>query len=644
MKKTPIALWLFFPIVLLAFVASGQTLPLGLELELGYRWTDVTGNDLLYRTQINERDGFVLRSLSYYTPGLGGTDHFRVDASDLGASPAGTFRLETGKAGLYKVRFGYRSFDSFRAYPTIANPLLSQGIIPGQHTFDRNRTMFDADVEYLGFSKFTPFAGYSHGRNEGPGTTTYTLGGDDFLLGSDLDEKDTELRVGTGFNFGKVYGSVTQGWRTLSTRERLTLFQGSNSGNNGGPVLGRDITAGGISRNAKTDVDAPFTNLYVIADLIPRTKLIGTFVAIGADADSEETESATGQFISFGASRFFTGFDETVASNAENNTWRGGLRAEVALRESVTLHARYEQESREIGGTALIDTLLSNTLTLGGITAGDFEELLRAKSALDREEDTYAIGLSARAIGPFSFRVEAKRSELGYEIAPDISEIVVPGNQGSNHERTVDTIELATTYARPLFLVGLTYRVDDGSRPILRTDFSDRNRLRLRASLWTPNRMFRFGFTGEKGSQENLREDIGFDADTRLYSGDVEFQPKKHIRFHGAYSRIDADSTIITRRPETFAPTVNEHFEKGESVEGGLGLLFDPFTVDASISRFQNEGTLPFEFERYRIRVTYDVFAKAGLAAEWSNDEYDENAVFGQYEATRYGIFLRLRP
>jgi hypothetical protein len=643
MRKTPLAIWLFFPLVLFAFVASAQTLPLNLEMELGYRWTSIDGNSDLYRSQVNERDGFVLRALSLYTTGGGAaTDWLRVDAADLGTSPAGTLKLDTGKNGVYRVRFGYRSFQSFRALPAFANPLLGQGIIPGQHTFDRDRQMFDADVEFLSFNKFTPFVGYSYGRNHGPGTTTYTLGGDEFLLGSNVDERDREIRVGTAFSLGKFNGSVTQGWRSLSNKEDVTLINGS--GNNSNTILDKPLNATALTRSSRTDVDAPFTNLYVVGDVIPRTKLIGTYVRIGADADSVEDEAATGSFVSFGLNRFFSGVTETVGSNAKNDTWRGGLRAEVTITDAVTFLANYENEQREIGGTALIETLLSNTITFGGISTGTLQEIIDADSALDRKEETFSAGFTARPFAPFSVRAEARRTSLEYGVRPDISEIVVPGNQGSTHDRKVDTFEVAGTYAKSLYSLGASYRLDKGDREILRTDFSDRNRLRVRAAFHTPNNLLRLGLTGERGSQENDRADAAFDAGSRLYTGDIEVEPAKFVRFRGSYSRINADSRIITRRPETFGSDLSLQNEKGKAIEGGVALFFNPFTVDASVSRFTNKGTLPFDYDRYRIRATYDFAARFGVAAEWSSDDYQETAVFGQYTAERYGLFLRLRP
>ena len=118
-------------LLLLFAVAAGAQTTIPVEVEVGYRWTDVSGNEDLYRTQINDESGFVVRSLSFFTITDGFTDHIRVDASDLGAGPASSLRVETGKKDLYLVRLGYRSFDTFSALPAFANPLYSQGIIPG---------------------------------------------------------------------------------------------------------------------------------------------------------------------------------------------------------------------------------------------------------------------------------------------------------------------------------------------------------------------------------------------------------------------------------------------------------------------------------------------------------------------------------
>ena len=50
-----------------AATLAAQSVPV--EFELGYRFVDVSGNDGMYRTQINDRPGVLLRSLNYASTG-----------------------------------------------------------------------------------------------------------------------------------------------------------------------------------------------------------------------------------------------------------------------------------------------------------------------------------------------------------------------------------------------------------------------------------------------------------------------------------------------------------------------------------------------------------------------------------------------
>lgn len=622
---------IFLPLLFIAFAASAQTIPV--DLEIGYRWSNVDGNENLYRSQINERDGFMIRSLTFFTNGPASTD-FRIDATDLGAGPVSSIRISTGKSDGYRLRLGYRSIDSFNNVPAFE-----------LHTIDRTRTMFDADLEVLSLSsKFTPFIGYSWARNQGPGTLTYALGADEFRLGSDLDETDREFRVGSSFNFGKVTGQVTQGWRTLKSEELLSLTTLAGGGMNPGSILGKPISAETITRNSKTNVDAPFTNAYVMADFIPRVKLIGDFYRFSSESTGDEVESATGSFVSFGIARFFQGLTETTSSNAKNDTWRGGARAEITITDAITFQAGYRTEHRELEGAGIISSLYRDTLTFGGLDPRNVEEVLLSSSALDRDEDVISGILSIRTAGPLTVRLGYSVADQKFDIAQDLSEIVVPGNQDGVFNRSVKTFDATATFSKRLFSIGGSWRADSADTAVLRTDFVDRNRLRVRASFHTPGNLFRAGVTAEDTKQSNDITGVEFDATGRQYIADLEIAPVAALRLRGSYAQFKADSTITTRRPETFALDTSVYEEDGTSIEGGIGLLVKKASIDASIARFDNDGSLPFTMDRYRVRAGYDFVPRVGFIVEWSQDEYQESAASGHFDAHRYGLFLHLRP
>ncbi|MGZ7078857.1 MAG: hypothetical protein ACXVJT_05525 [Thermoanaerobaculia bacterium] len=639
MNRKSLALWI--SLTLLTIGASAQTTPM--DVEVGYRWLSLSGNSDMYRTQINERDGLLIRALTISGTESPFTDHFRIDATDLGVGPAGALRIDLGKTNLYRFTLGYRQTSAFSALPGFANPFLAQGIIPGQHTYDRDRRMVDADFELLKWSSITPFIGVSWNRYSGPGTTTYHVGEDEFALLSNLTNRDEEIRGGFGFTYSRFSGQITQGWRTFKDHETLTLAPGANAGNNAGPVLGQPVTATTLTRDDRADGHTPFTNAYVTGQFTNRVRVIGNYVRFAANSNGNEDEAATGSFASFALSRFYKGLTDSVDSRAKNTTWRGGARTEIAVTDKIDFLGGFQREHRSLEGTALINDLFLQTVNFGGLDPKDVQTVLNAKNSLDRDEDVLSAAFSARALGPFSVRAGVSQSRQDVDVAPDLEEIVVPGpSQGGKFTRRVNTSDVSGSYAKAGFILGAAWRHDSANDPIMRTDFLKRDRYRARAGWAMPNNFFRAGLVAEESTPKNDRSGFAYDSKIRQYTADAEIAPKEMFRVHASASRYRADSSILFTRPETFATDTSIHKENGKSYEGGVLLTFAPASVDASYTRFDNTGTTPFKIDRYHARVTFKLFGKTGAAAEWDRDRYDEpSPALANFDANRYGIYLR---
>ena len=147
-------------LLLSATVLRAQAIPV--DVELGYRWVEVSGNDQMYRTQINDRPGVLLRSLDYTSQGsLGFLDTLHIDGSDIGAGPAGQLRVLAAQTNVFKLTFTWRETDLYSALPAFANPFLDEGIVPGQQTWNRTRNIYDATLELLPGKMITPLLGYT---------------------------------------------------------------------------------------------------------------------------------------------------------------------------------------------------------------------------------------------------------------------------------------------------------------------------------------------------------------------------------------------------------------------------------------------------------------------------------------------------
>ena len=637
---------LLLPLLMLAVPALAETFPL--EFELGYRWTTIDGNEDVYRSQINEDEGLLLRSFNFSGNNMSGDasllDTFRITASDLGTGPSSMLRIEAGRSDFYKLRVNYRRMEAYNALPQFANPLLGQGIIPGQHTMDRTRRMIDADLEFMPGRPISFLVGYSQNEYDGPGETTYFVGQDEFLLRQEIDDSEQEMRAGLSLNYERFWGNITQGWRTFDGDETLTLSPGAGAGNNAGSILGTPVTATGVSLEGRNEVDTPFTNIYLSGRPMDRLTLTATYVQSSAETDYESVEGTTGSFVGFDIGRFFSGINQGVSSRVENDRWRGGVRAEVVLTDGIDLLAGYRTEERELEGAALIQTLFLNTVSFGGVNFGDLQQIIDAGNAIDRDEDIADIGVQFRSLGPVSLR--ATYSETSQEIfaTPDVSEIVIDepyGGQGGEFERKIKTFDVGASMVLAGFTLSGQYRDDSADDPIFRTDYLDRQKSRLRAAYATSNGMFRASVLAENTEAENLEGGVGYDGEMDVLAADVEIAPWPMLRLRGSYAEHESSSVVLWRRPESLTIDESVETEEGESMEAGLTLLFKPVTVDLGYGSFENEGSLPLEMNRLRGRLTFKLKGAVGIAAEYAYDEYDESTEnIADYTAERYGLYL----
>lgn len=637
---------LLLPLLLLAVPALAETFPL--DFELGYRWTSIDGNEGVYRSQINEDEGLLLRSFNFSGTDTSGeaklVDTFRVTASDLGTGPSSMLRLDAGRADLYKLRFNYQRMEAYNALPAFANPLLSQGIVPGQHTLDRTRRLIDADLEFLPGKPISFLVGFSQNDYDGPGKSTYFIGQDEFQVTQDIDDSEQEMRAGVSFNYARFWGNVTQGWRSFNGEETLTLVPGTGAGNNAGTILGTPITASGISLAGKNDVDTPFTNIFLSGRPIERLTLTATYLQSSAETDYESSETTAGSFVGFDISRFFTGLNEGVSSNVENDRWRGGLRAEVVLTEGIDLLAGYRTEERDLEGAALIQTLFLNTVSFGGVNLGNLQQIIDSGNAIERDEDVADIGVQFRALGPVSLRMTYSETQQEVDATPDVSEIVIDepyGGQGGEFDRTIKTFDVGASMVLAGVTLSAQYRNDSADEPIFRTDYLDREKTRLRAAYATKSGLFRGSVLVENTDAENLEGGVGYDGSMDVYAADFELAPWQMLRLRASYTQHDASSVVLWRRPESLTIDESIEIEEGEAIEAGLTLLFKPVTIDLGYGTFENEGSLPLEMNRLRGRVKFNLKGGAGIAAEYAYDEYDESTEnLADYTAARYGIFL----
>ena len=648
MRTNRLLLAALLPAFLLCGGAAAQDVPL--DLEIGYRITDVSGNEEMFRSQLNEREGFQIRSLSYGLGDIRDTnafDHFRIDVADLGMGPNGMLRIEAGRTGYWKLNASWRRTDYYSNLPTIANPFLGQGVLDSQHRFDRKRDAVDVDLELLPGKAVRPLVGYSWSKYSGPGLTTYHVGQDEFALNHERSDKENEFRVGVAFDAGPVSGQVLQGWRQFRGEETTTLAPGAGAGNFPGTILGVPVTLSSQSRTAKTDVDTPVTSAVVTGKLGSAVRLTGTYVRADAESEDEQSENLSGSLVSYEILRFFKTLAETSSATADALYWRGGIRADLHLGKGFDVSAAYNRRSRELDGYSLVHDLYGGIMTFPQIDPEDITTILESRTRMERVEDIFDVRASLKLLGPFSIRAGYSENSAEITVTNDASEVVIPGGQGGNYDRKVGTFDAGLLFKLSGLTLGVDYVLQNADNAVVRTDFLDRDRLRLRGS-WEPAKWLRIGATAETIDTENDDPGYEYDGSWNTYAGDLEVSPWQFLRLRVGAGRFEGDTSIPYRVPQSWAVATSTYTETGNSWEGGFTLDLKPVTLDALVRDFENEGSFPYDLLRARVRAQIDFSKAIGIAAEWDLDDYAETdrsyGAAADYKANRYGLYLRVHP
>jgi hypothetical protein len=613
------------------------------DLEIGYQWLDITGNEDMYRTQLNQDDGVVLNDLTVSVLGAenGVFDRFRIDASGFGGNPAGKLRLTSDLRDAYSLRLDYQQYEHFSALPRWANPFVDEGIIPGQHTWDRDRHMLDVELEILPGRVVTPIVGYRFNQIDGPRTTTYHVGQDEFVLDSDLEETEEEFRVGLAFLAGQWRGAVIQGWREFESEERSRLASGAGGGNSSREILGVDVNADSIDRTLRTEAETPVTSAYVAGGFGDHVRVDASYVRADWEGDTALDETTSGSMVSYRISRFFSSLEQSVESRTENPSWRGGLRLGFDLGSKVVLDVGYENRHRELEGWALISNLYLDTLNFSGADPQDISELVEINNGYERDDEILDATLRLQDLGPFQAWAGYATRDIELDVNEDAAQILLPIGQEGTFERSVDSVDVGAGLVFTGFKLVVDYRVDDGDMAILRTDFRDRTRLRGRIDI-NPVRWFRLLGTYETISNENDDPNIVLDADTDHWAVDLELMPVEQLVIRGAWDRYETESSILYRRPQDFGIEPSLHAEDAELIEGSILWNGNRFYLMGGYSSLDNDGSLPFQLDRIFGRLAFDFTDAWGLAVEYDNHEYTESAfTLADFEAERYGVFLR---
>ncbi|MCS6803896.1 MAG: hypothetical protein RMM98_03280 [Acidobacteriota bacterium] len=624
-------------------------------IEMGTRQTWIGGNQDVYRSQVNLGAGVRLFDIAVQSrsPDNAGPlyDTLSYHMTSWGGDPYNTVRLSIQKRHLYRFDLRYWRMDYVNLLPTFANPLVNQGLLINQHSFNQARRVSSYWLTLLPNRDFQIRLGYERNFAFGQALTTFSIGLDEFVLQDPMRTTTNDYLVGVDTTLGMVDLTIEQTFRTF--KDDMTTFQTPGLINNGnsprvgpiGAVNPQQILLTSFQRDSAVRGFMPATRLGLNIRPSKQVQFTGRVVYSDAEFDFNRNEILSGNLFDLSALSFVT----RQRSNALAAASRPITTADTALRvspiERLTLTNSTSFNHFVIAGGSLLETLQILGLTFQGTPPPPNQMQRLVSSFLDERTSLRSL----RNLFEASLEAHPRLTlRGGYRFTNRRARLTIPVPF-----RAIDQSSLDTHTG----IAGLTLRAP--------------KQFRLMAQL-------------ERGSADNVFTRIAPYHLTRLRVRS-SFQPLSQWRLSGEYTLTDA------RNPNPFVDTLHRHrafnihstVSLNERLDMDLGytrvdissdtsIILNPRTLERGNSPYRaddnavnadltfspsrrvhlsvgygvinSKGTFPLNYHQPRARLSLDLHRRLSWIASWGWYGYNEKGVAIQdYRAHLLSSSLKLR-
>jgi hypothetical protein len=597
------------------------------DFEVGYRWvTDVAGSNDMYRSMINLGEGPKLlhSNLSLRSKyGSGGLfDRLDLSIDNWGGDPYNTMRLNMSRTDLYEFRADYRKLNYFNFIPTYANPLIGQGSTFDQHGLDVAYRSTDLEFKLFPNSRIRPFVGYTRTSGFGPGFTTDSLTGNEFILNSRWQYSSDEYRGGLEISVPTLTLTLEQGYRLL--RNDSTAYDTYiNSGNgNSSTFLGQPVTLTSLNRGYHDRTSMPVTKLMAKWTPFSILKFTGRYAYSLADVDGALGEVRTGSLVSLEDRLFYRSALDGFSSTGKQPNHNGSFTVEFSPFSRITLLDQFDTRRNHISGDAILATTYFRASSLSGgsqVFDTKAQDLLHSYLAFNRTQNQaeadidLGYGFVARGGYRYTF-VEASLSDTQNGIT-----------DARSAEYTQHTGIVGITYRPGRWLhLGLDYESNSSDRRLLRTDLVDYNQFKCDWRLEPVKSLSVSGWVSVLGNRFS-HDDIDQRVHNRDYSLAMSYNPNERFNLSLDYQRSDILSAMDIVLPQTLDLAQSHFDEKGSSVGGSMGIgIYRGLRTDLGYRVILNAGSFPLNFYQPFASLSIPLPSHFAIKTSWQYFGYNE--------------------
>jgi hypothetical protein len=546
------------------------------SIEFGYRGLSVDGDHNKYRSDLNYSAGPRLFDSSFLLKSKEDQgslfDTLIVSSTGWGADPQGNFRLSVEKPAWYRFDATYRRFKYFRFLNSFANPnwvfnpttfSRPPNPVTGEHGYDSRVQLGDFDLTILPKDPHIRFnVGYSPERYNGPAFTNYHVGGNEFMLLSQLRSRSNDFRFGADGRVGPINFSFLQGFRRF--RDDSFIDLGVTPGINLNPAAA-SLTS--FNRDEPTRGKVNYTRVSVQTLVANRLDITGRIVYSKATSNYNSIESFSGR----NWNPRITGFPPTppgatpnilnlgqynLTGESERPNTLGDLGLTFRATNKFRISNTFRAETFEINGAALFSDFFS--LTRGtrtdtiGFSNRNVNTLTEYRKFQNTIEGDYQF--SPRYSIHFGYRFANRRIEeaiSGFNLGSNSPPTLTP-EQHVEHNNT--NVFFGGFKARPISDWTIYFDAEHGTADNVFSRIGNYDYTNIRAkSRYRPNRKLSFNLaliTKDNSNPSEIAgvslEDFGVNVKSRVFTSSVDWVPNSRLSISTGYNHhwINSDAVV----------------------------------------------------------------------------------------------------
>jgi hypothetical protein len=396
------------------------------SVEFGYRGLSVDGDHNKYQSDLNYRTGPRLFDSSFLLKSKNGQgslfETLLASSTGWGADPQGNLRVSVEQPEWYRFDATYRRFKYFRFLNNFANPNWvfspAQFSVPpklttGEHGHDTRIHLGDFDLTILPKHQRIRFnVGYSPERYSGPAFINYHVGGNEFMMLSEIRSRANDFRVGADGKLGPLNFSFLQGFRRF--RDDTVIDLGVTPGINVNPAAASLTT---FRRDEPARGSVNYTRFSLQTLVAKRLDITGRVIYSKAESNFDHAENFTGRnwnprITGFppsppGATPNILNLGQYILSgSSERPSWLGDVGLTLLATNKLRISNTFRVETFEIDGAALFSDFFSvtrgprtDTIGFNGRNVNTFTDYRKIQNTIEGDyqfNKNYSIHLGYR--------------------------------------------------------------------------------------------------------------------------------------------------------------------------------------------------------------------------------------------------------